>query len=240
MNEFKESYKVERENTGKIIITEALKEILIDLLKGNITKQEVMSRTGIGDKQTIEVKIQEMVSVNPELTLLYEEYINKKSTNFSGYNFRAEAIDMLRNDYSQTFMASKIGINRRSFSTKMKILQLENSDNILGTLLRRHADRKMKKEELSPQERIKTNCMLDEYEEEYPVGTAKYEKKNPIEARLEVISKVLESVDELKENGITIKELSDKKIISESSYRKYKEETENLSKILEGKNRKEE
>ena len=53
-----------------------------------------MNLTGIGDKKTIEIKIQEIVSENPELTFLYEEYMSRKSTNFNGYNFRAEAIQM--------------------------------------------------------------------------------------------------------------------------------------------------
>lgn len=36
MNEFKESLKVGRENSGEIIITEPLKNMLIELMKGNI------------------------------------------------------------------------------------------------------------------------------------------------------------------------------------------------------------
>ena len=35
----------------------------------------------IGDKQTIEIKVQEMVASNPELKELFEEYIARKSKN---------------------------------------------------------------------------------------------------------------------------------------------------------------
>lgn len=240
MNEFKESYKVERKNNGEIIITEPLKKLLIELLKGNIEKKDIKRITGIGDDGTIERKLEQLVDLNPELKLLFQEYIYRKSTNFNGYNFRAEAIDMLRNDYSQSKMAEMIGVKRRSFSTKIKKLQEENSHNQLGYLLKMHADRKMKRREVTLGERVEINCMLDEYEKEVPVGITKYEKRNPIEARLEVITRMLEAIDEMLQSGITIKELSKRKIIGESSYRKYKEEAENLSKILRGRDRKEE
>lgn len=240
MNEFKESYRVEREDSGKIIMTATLKEILIDLLKGNISKKDVMNKTGIGDKQTIEIKVQEMVASNPELKELFEEYIARKSKNFNGYNFRAEAIEMLQNDYSQSQMAEKTGINRRSFSTKIKKLEEENSENQLGELLREHAERKMKRQELTSKEKIRIQCMLDKYLEEHPVGITRYESRNPIEARLDTITKVIGTIEELLASGITLKQLSEERIISESNYRKYREEAENLSTILNGKDRREE
>lgn len=240
MNEFKESYRVEREDSGKIIMTDTLKEILIDLLKGNISKKDVMNKTGIGDKQTIEIRIQEMVASKPELKELYEEYIARKSKNFNGYNFRAEAIEMLQNDYSQSQMAEKIGINRRSFSTKIKKLEEENSENQLGELLREHSERKMKRQELTSKEKIRIQCMLDEYLEDHPVGITRYESRNPIEVRLETITRVLKTIEELLESGMTLKQLSEERIISEASYRKYKEEAKNLEQILNGRDRKEE
>jgi len=233
MNEFKENLAVSRENSGKIIITDALKKLLIDLIKGNITKQEVMNLTGIADKKTVEIKIQEIVAENPELTLLYEEYMARKSMNFAGYNFRPEAIEMLRGDYSQSFMAEKIGINRRSYSTKIKKLAEENKDNILGKLLYEHANRQMKRQKADSFELVKINMLLDQYEEEFPVGLIQFEKGNALEKRKEIISKVIETIDDLLGNGYTLKELNEKGIISESSYRKYREEAENLSKILE-------
>ena len=232
MNDFKERIKVERSNVGEIIITDELKRVLIRLMKGEITKQEAILTTGIGDKGTIERKIQELVSLDPRLIELYNEYVARKSKDFNGYTFRAEAIDMLRNDCSQSLMAERIGVNRRSFSTKIKKLQEENADNELGVLLKEHAERKMKRRELSTREIAIINCILDEYEEKYPVGTARYEHMNIIELRLQTLSRIIETVDELISNGATIKDLSQRKIISESSYRKYKIEVENLSKIL--------
>lgn len=233
MNEFKESMSVSRENSGKIIITETLKKLLIELMQGKISKQEVMNLTGIGDKKTIEIKIQEIVSENPELRLLYEEYMARKSTDFNGYNFRPEAIEMLRNNYSQSYMAEKICVSRRTFSTKIKQLAEKNQDNILGQLLSQHAERQMKRQELTDVELIRVNVQLDEYEEKYPVGKIRYEKIDSIEARKDNVCRIIDTVEALLADGYTLKELSEKGIISEAGYRRYKEEAINLSKILE-------
>lgn len=234
MNEFKESLKVEREKSGKIIITEQLKDLLIDLMKGNISKKQLMEMTGIGDEVSIENKITEMVSEDNKLIPLYEEYIAKKRKNFEGYEFRAEAIEMLRKDYSQSVMAKLIGVSRRSFSTKMKNLQEKNEDNILGKLLKRHAERKMKRQELTDEEFVAINLSLDGYEEQYPVGLSRYEKRTTIESRIENLERVISTIESMLKEGITLQEISDRKIISEGMYRKYKTEYENLTKILDG------
>ena len=236
MSDFKERIKVDRTNSGEIIITEELKRILVKLMKGEITKQEAMAETGIGDKGTIERKIQELVNLNPNLVELYKEYMGRKSKNFEGYTFRSEAIEMLRNDSSQSYMAECIGINRRTFSTKIKKLQEENMDNELGKLLKEHADRKMRRQEITPNELAMINYILDEYEKKYPVRKTKYEDKSLIELRLQTISKIIYAVELFLKDGTTIKELSERKIISESSYRKYRTEAENLRKILQENN----
>lgn len=239
MNDFKESLKVEREKSGEIIITEQLQNLLIELMKGNISKKELMERTHIGDKGTVELKIQEVVTQNPELKPLYNDYIARKSENFEGYIFRAEAIEMLRNDYSQSFMAEKIGVSRRGFSGKIKKLQEKNSDNILGKLLKEHAERKMKKLTIDDDVLLAINISLDEYEQQYPVGLARYEKRNTLEIRRDNLQKVVSLIDGLRQDGISLKELSERKIISEATYRRYKMELDELSKILDGKEEKE-
>ena len=239
MNEFKESLKVERDKFGKITITESLKNLLIELMKGNISKNEVMSITGIGDKTTVELKIKEIVAENPELRPLDEEYLAGKREDFMGYQFRAEAIEMLRKDYSQSAMAKKIGISRRSFSFRMQELQKQNSHNILGRLLKEHAERKLSKKTLTAEGLLAINLELDEYEQQYPVGLCRYEKRNPLEVRRENFQKVVSLVEGLRTEGISLSELSEKKIISEAVYKRYKQELEVLTKLLDDKQEKE-
>ena len=239
MNEFKESLKVEREKSGEIIITESLRNLLIELMKGNISKKEVMEKTGIGDKGTVELKIQTIVAQSPELQPLYNEYRSKKSRNFEGYEFRAEAIEMLRNYYSQSDMAKKLGISRRTFSSKMKKLQEKNSDNILGILLSEHAYAKEKKIPLTEEDILFVNIRLDEYEEQFPVGPSRYEERNSLEKRREYLQRVVSLIDGLRQEGVTLSELSERKVISEANYRRYRLELDALSKILDDKQEKE-
>lgn len=234
MNDFKESLRVERENSGEIIITEQLQKILIELMKGNISKKELMEQTGIGDKGTVELKIQELVALKPQLKPLYEEYVSRKNENFNGYEFRAEAIEMLRKDASQSAMAEKLGVARRSFSKKIKDLQEKNSDNILGILLREHAVRKEKKIPVSDDILLLINLQLDEYEQQYPVGPSRYEKRDTIELKKENLQRVISLIDGLRQSGVTLKELSERKVISEANYRRYRLELEALNQIEEG------
>ena len=239
MNDFKESLKVERDKYGKITITEPLKILLIELMKGNISKTDLMAKTGIGDKTTVELKIKEIVAQNPELKSLYQEYLAGKREDFMGYQFRAEAIEMLRRDYSQSYMAKKIGVSIRSFSLRMKRLQEENAENILGQLLKQHAERKLKKLAITSQELLAINVQLDEYEEQYPIGLSRYEKRNPLEIRRENFKMIVTLVEGLRTEGISLAQMNERKIISEAVYRRYKQELEVLTKLLDDKEEKE-
>ena len=239
MNDFKESLRVERESSGEIKVTEQLTKLLIELMKGNISKKELMAQTGIGDKGTVEIKIKEMVAQNPTLVPLYDEYISRKSENFEGYEFRAEAIEMLRKDCTQTAMAEKLGVSRRTSSSKMKKLQEKNRDNILGILLKEHAIRKEKKIPIEDDILLSINLQLDEYEEHFPVGPTRYEKRNSQEIKRENLQKVISLIDGLRQKGVTLKELSERKIISEANYRRYRLELEALTKMQEGNQEKE-
>jgi hypothetical protein len=242
MNNFKEELKVElaeRDEFGRIKITDSLKNLLIELMRGNISKPELMSRTGIGDKTTVELKIKEIVADNPELRPLYEEYSSKKRENFMGYQFRAEAIEMLRKDYSQSFMAKKIGVSVRSFSFRMKRLQEENSDNALGRLLKQHTERKLRKLPITSQEILLINLQLDEYEEKYPVGQSRYEKRDTLEIRKENFQKVVSLVESLRADGLSLSEMEKTGIISGAVYKRYKQELEVLLRLLDDNQEKE-
>lgn len=237
MNDFKERYIVtensnnviERKKGGEIIITSALKAQIIDLLQGKIEKKDIK---GIGDEETIERIMLKIVAENLELDALLYKYKEKGRTNYEGYNFRPEAIEMLRQDCSQTDMAAKLNIPRKSFSVFMKRVREENADNELGQLLREHSERKIKKIDLDEDEKNEINKILDRYEIEHPVGEARFESKDPIKSRYDNLRKLLSTVERMLEEGYTLKELSAKKIISESYYWKYKEEAKYLAIIL--------
>ena len=191
------------------------------------------------DFDSVKIKIKELVVKNHELEPLYNEYISRKREDFSGYDFRQEAIEMLREDKSQSAMAEEIGVSRRTFSTKIKQLQARNKDNILGRLLEEHAERKIKRVELTDEEKVIINLELDKYEEQFPVGTTRYERRDSQEIRREYLQRVINVIDKLRREGVTLKELSERRVISEANYRKYKGELEALSQILDTEQEKE-
>ena len=82
----------------------------------------------------------------------------------------------------------------------------------------------------------KSADIIREYEEKYPVGSAKYKKTDSLELRYANISNLIETVNGLLNDGLTISGLEKKGIISESSYRKYKEEYEKLRIIFDRRN----
>lgn len=243
MNDFKESLKVERDKSGKIIINNQLEKQLITFMEGKICKNKLMEVTGISDKNTVEIKIEELVAHKPELKGLYEFYISRKRKSFKDYDFLAETIEMLREDYSQTDMAKRIQVNRRTFSTKVKKIEEKNKYNILGSLLRDHSDRNIKearKKETIEEKRTRIariNKELDEFLSENDLNIQKLECNELTKIRIENMEKTVEMVNNLLSEGRTLKQLDEEGIISESTYRKYKAEVENVKKIYSEENK---
>ena len=243
MNGFKENLKVERDKTGRIIINNQLEKELITFMEGKISKNELMEITGIRDKNTVEIKIEELVAQKPELKELYESYASNKRKSFKDYDFLAETIEMLRGDYSQTEMAKILQVNRRTFSTKVKKLEEKNKDNILGSLLRDHADRNIKearkKDTLGDKKlrRIRVNKELDEFLSKSDLNIQKLGRNELSRIKIKNIEQTLELINSLLDKGKTIKQLDEEGIISEATYRKYNEEAENMKKIYSEENK---
>lgn len=238
MNDFKNSLKVERDKNGRILLNKQLEELFIDFMKGKISKKDLMELTGILDKNTVEIKIEELIIQKPQLKGIYEEYLSKKRKSFKDYEFLGEAIEMLKGDYSQSDMAKNIKVNRRTFSTKMKKLEEKNQDNILGSLLKEHSERNIKearkKESLEEKNnrRIWVTKQLDIFIEENKLKIETLSGNSLNSIRLNNMEKTLEVVDSLIQKGKTIKQLDEEGIISESMYRKYRAEVENLKRIF--------
>lgn len=109
----------------------------------------------------------------------------------------------------------------------------------MGKLLSEHAYAKEKKIPLTEEDILFVNIRLDEYEEQYPVGTSRYEEGTSLEERREYLQKVVSLIDGLRQEGATLSQLSESKIISEANYRRYRLELDALSKILDDKQEKE-
>lgn len=151
------------------------------------------------DVKTLKQKIQNLASSDIKWNKLFSEY-NGKRNDYNGYDFKAEMIEMLIEDLSQTQMAKKIGIPRETLTTKIN--QLGDNDE-LKQELKKHSTRKKNHKKLSDEEKLKLMIFIDEYIEKNNIEKGrKYEntKGTKIEQRLFYLNQILNLYDNVKEN----------------------------------------
>ena len=127
--------------TRKEEFLQRIKNIEKSDFKKVIDKQltlEEMAKLYNMDVKTLKQKIQNLASSDIEWNKLFSEY-NGKRNDYNGYDFKAEMIEMLIEDLSQTQMAKKIGIPRETLTTKIN--QLGDNDE-LKQELKKHSTRK--------------------------------------------------------------------------------------------------
>lgn len=184
------------------------------------------------DVKTLKQKIQNLASSDIEWNKLFSEY-NGKRNDYNGYDFKAEMIEMLIEDLSQTQMAKKIGIPRETLTTKIN--QLWDNDE-LKQELKKHSTRKKNHKKLSDEEKLKLMIFIDEYIEKNNIEKGrKYEntKGTKIEQRLFYLNQILNLYDNVKENypDLNEKQISEQLDFSPSTIRRYKKEKELLTNL---------
>ena len=150
--------------TRKEEFLQRIKNIEKSDFKKVIDKQltlEEMAKIYNMDVKTLKQKIQNLASSDIEWNKLFSEY-NGKRNDYNGYDFKAEMIEMLIEDLSQTQMAKKIGIPRETLTTKIN--QLSDNDE-LKQELKKHSTRKKNHRKLSSEEKLKLMIFTDEYRE---------------------------------------------------------------------------
>lgn len=148
--------------TRKEKFLQRIKNIEKSDFKKVIDKQltlEEMAKLYNMDVKTLKQKIQNLASSDIEWNKLFSEY-NGKRNDYNGYDFKAEMIEMLIEDLSQTQMAKKIGIPRETLTTKIN--QLWDNDE-LKQELKKHSTRKKNHKKLSDEEKLKLMIFIDEY-----------------------------------------------------------------------------
>lgn len=205
------------------------------ILKKVIDKQltlEEMAKLYNMDVKTLKQKIQNLASSDIEWNKLFSEY-NGKRNDYNGYDFKAEMIEMLIEDLSQTQMAKKIGIPRETLTTKIN--QLGDNDE-LKQELKKHSTRKKNHKKLSDEEKLKLMIFIDEYIEKNNIEKGReYEntKGTKIEQRLFYLNQILNLYDNVKENypDLNEKQISEQLDFSPSTIRRYKKEKELLTNL---------
>ena len=188
--------------TRKEEFLQRIKNIEKSDFKKVIDKQltlEEMAKLYNMDVKTLKQKIQNLASSDIEWNKLFSEY-NGKRNDYNGYDFKAEMIEMLIEDLSQTQMAKKIGIPRETLTTKIN--QLGDNDE-LKQELKKHSTRKKNHKKLSDEEKLKLMIFIDEYIEKNNIEKGReYEntKGTKIEQRLFYLNQILNLYDNVKEN----------------------------------------
>ncbi len=193
---------------------------------------EEMAKLYNMDVKTLKQKIQNLASSDIEWNKLFSEY-NGKRNDYNGYDFKAEMIEMLIEDLSQTQMAKKIGIPRETLTTKIN--QLGDNDE-LKQELKKHSTRKKNHKNLSDEEKLKLMIFIDEYIEKNNIEKGRdYEntKGTKIEQRLFYLNQILDLYDNVKENypDLNEKQISEQLDFSPSTIRRYIKEKELLTNL---------
>lgn len=221
--------------TRKEEFLQRIKNIEKSDFKKVIDKQltlEEMAKLYNMDVKTLKQKIQNLASSDIEWNKLFSEY-NGKRNDYNGYDFKAEMIEMLIEDLSQTQMAKKIGIPRETLTTKIN--QLGDNDE-LKQELKKHSTRKKNHKKLSDEEKLKLMIFTDEYIEKNNIEKGReYEntKGTKIEQRLFYLNQILNLYDDVKENypDLNEKQISEQLDFSPSTIRRYKKEKELLTNL---------
>ena len=221
--------------TRKEEFLQRIKNIEKSDFKKVIDKQltlEEMAKIYNMDVKTLKQKIQNLASSDIEWNKLFSEY-NGKRNDYNGYDFKAEMIEMLIEDLSQTQMAKKIGIPRETLTTKIN--QLGDNDK-LKQELKKHSTRKKNHKKLSDEEKLKLMIFIDEYIEKNNIEKGReYEntKGTKIEQRLFFLNQILNLYDNVKENypDLNEKQISEQLDFSPSTIRRYKKEKELLTNL---------
>lgn len=221
--------------TRKEEFLQRIKNIEKSDFKKVIDKQltlEEMAKLYNMDVKTLKQKIQNLASSDIEWNKLFSEY-NGKKNDYNGYDFKAEMIEMLIEDLSQTQMAKKIGIPRETLTTKIN--QLGDNDE-LKQELKKHSTRKKNHKNLSDEEKLKLMIFIDEYIEKNNIEKGRdYEntKGTKIEQRLFYLNQILNLYDNVKENypDLNEKQISEQLDFSPSTIRRYIKEKELLTNL---------
>ena len=221
--------------TRKEEFLQRIKNIEKSDFKKVIDKQltlEEMAKLYNMDVKTLKQKIQNLASSDIEWNKLFSEY-NGKRNDYNGYDFKAEMIEMLIEDLSQTQMAKKIGIPRETLTTKIN--QLGDNDE-LKQELKKHSTRKKNHKNLSDEEKLKLMIFIDEYIEKNNIEKGRdYEntKGTKIEQRLFHLNQILDLYDNVKENypDLNEKQISEQLDFSPSTIRRYIKEKELLTNL---------
>lgn len=218
--ERKKMEKILQENkaSATIEMNSNLKNILIKILKGEMTAREASIEYGI-DRETLRRKAEELANSSPEYIQYYIRYKSRRG-DYSGINFRMLFVELIENNMTQTEIANKYDIPVRTVSRELEKLGRSQDplDMKLYDIAKIYAEKNMKHAHLSGNETRLYSTILDEIKDEskfltIPDETAEARKMRELE-------EFKTKVELLIERGMTRKQIADELHIGISTIRR--------------------
>lgn len=228
-------HDVLQENKASCVVKldEQLKEIVIRILKGEISARQAADQYGI-NRETLRRKVDELANSSSEYI---QYYIRYKSTrgDYSGINFRRLFIEMIEDNMTQTDIAKKYGIPVRTMSRELEKLgkSEDEQDQKLYNIAKIYAGRMMRKEHLIEYERSLYFQILEEIKSNFAFITVDCGTEE--EKRLSQLQEFKDKVESLAEQGMPKQEIAEKLGIGVSTIRRRLLELKELEQLRKQK-----
>ena len=215
-----------------IKIDDNLKEIIIKILKGELSTRQTSEKYGI-DRETLQRKIDELANSSPEYIQYYIRYKSQRG-DYSGINFRRLFIELIEQDMSQSEMAQLYGIPIRTVSRELEKLgqSEEEQDQRLYDIAKICAEKKMRHEKLSTTEKRLYGRIVAEIKENMTFITIE-DNETDSEKRHKQLQEFKMTVEELSKEGKTKQQIAEELGVGISTIRRRLLELEELKRLQE-------
>lgn len=222
-NKFKEEIKLKENNSANE--NEAQKQIRLVLSKDIDLKTAV--KTLDCDEQTLRRKLVELVKKDRTLDSQYIKFLEKNRKDYGKIDFKKVIQVLIQNQVTQTEISKIIGVPRRTIGRELE--KLKNSENEEDINLYKQycymADN-IKKNEYDETEYKKEKIERDLKQIDIYTG----EDKNI--ATLKKLEEKQKQILELKNSGMTVREISQKLGVSNNAFRRINLEIEEIKLIM--------
>lgn len=215
-----------------IKIDDNLKEIIIKILKGELSTRQTSEKYGI-DRETLQRKIDELANSSPEYIQYYIRYKSQRG-DYSGINFRRLFIELIEQDMSQSEMAQLYGIPIRTVSRELEKLgqSEEEQDQRLYDIAKICAEKKMRHEKLSATEKRLYGRIVTEIKKNMTFVTIE-DNETDSEKRHKQLQEFKMKVEELSREGKTKQQIAEALGVGISTIRRRLLELEELKRLQE-------
>ena len=217
VEEFRNRIKYNKSSSNTIEIDETIQNAIIEILKGKRTAKEVSEMYHL-DRETIRRKINTLIQLDKSLLKDYINYLNKSERDYGNINFKGLIVFMLKNNMSQSEMASEYDIPARTISREVEKLgkSKDIEDQKLYNIAKIYADRKMKRIEITIYERELYTTILEESFATIPI----IREQSQLDIEISKLEDFMEQVKQYQQRNMTAEEIAQQMNCSISTIRR--------------------